>query len=107
MLKVWSYRFQEVVLHPGRIECFFLDHVKKYSSIEVERGVLRESLSLDESKVDDPNSYPITVTLWRLTDAEASPAQSNSHSLGGEAPPDGLFRSNLAADDTDDLFSKE
>jgi len=35
---------------------------------------------------------------------EATPAQGNSHSVGEEAPPDGLFRSNLAADDTDDLI---
>lgn len=92
-------RFQQVVLHQGRIERFFLDHIKKYSDIEVERGVLPESLTFDKSKAEDPAAYPITVQLRHLSEEEATPAQNLT------SVPDGLFRSSLAKDDTDDLLS--
>jgi hypothetical protein len=95
-------RFHEIVLHQGRIERFFLDNVKKYAnpSIEVERGVLPTSLHLDETTVDDNDAYPISVTLRHLSEEEATPAQQK------EKIQDGLFRSNLAPDDTDDLVRK-
>ncbi|KAL9089467.1 MAG: hypothetical protein Q9159_002507 [Coniocarpon cinnabarinum] len=93
-------RFHEVVLHQGRIERFFLDHMRKYSKIEVERGVMPESLHYDQTQVDDNDAYPITVQLRHLTEQEATPAQ-NLTSI-----PDGLFRSSLAEDDTDDLIRK-
>jgi 2-polyprenyl-6-methoxyphenol hydroxylase-like FAD-dependent oxidoreductase len=41
------------------------------------------------------------VQLRHLTEEEAKPAQSK-----GSAVNDGLFRSNLAEDDTDDLINK-
>ncbi|KAF2107826.1 FAD binding domain-containing protein [Lophiotrema nucula] len=98
-------RFQQIVLHQGRIERFFLDHIKKHSkdTLHVERGVLPETLEIDDRSVDDhaPDSYPITVKLRHLADEEATPAQSN-----GSTVQDGLFRSNLAEDDTDDLIRK-
>ncbi|KAI9860964.1 MAG: hypothetical protein M1830_006208, partial [Pleopsidium flavum] len=93
-------RFQQVVLHQGRIERFFLDSLKEYSSIEVERGVLPVELELDNSKVDDVNAYPVTVQVRHLGDDEATPVQN------GTNVPDGLFRSNLAKDDTDDLIRR-
>lgn len=43
-------RFQEVVLHQGRIERIFLDSLKAYSDIEIERGILPEELEIDHSK---------------------------------------------------------
>jgi hypothetical protein len=93
------------VLHQGRIERFFLDHIKKHShdTLHVERAVLPNSLIIDESLCDDhsPDVYPLTVTLQHLTEEEATPAQSN-----GSEVKDGLFRSNLAEDDTDDLIQK-
>lgn len=98
-------RFTQIVLHQGRIERFFLDHIKKYSkdSLHVERGVLPESLDIAADLCDNhsPDSYPITVKLRHLTEEEATPAQSN-----GSTVSDGLFRSNLADDDTDDLIAK-
>ena len=94
-------RFTQIVLHQGRIERFFLDHLKKYSKIEVERGVLPESLEIDTTKVEDNSAYPITVKLRHLTDEEATPEQSKTSKVR-----DGLFRSNLAADDIDDLIRK-
>ncbi|KAK0101985.1 hypothetical protein ONS96_005953 [Cadophora gregata f. sp. sojae] len=97
-------RFQQVVLHQGRIERFFLDSLKKYSDIEVERGVLPESLKFDESKAEDPDAYPIEVVLQHLSDEQANPDQHAA--TNGTAKSDGLFRSNMAADDTEELLKK-
>lgn len=93
-------RFQQVVLHQGRIERFFLDHIKKYSDIKIERGVLPESLDYDSTQAENIDAYPITVSLRHLSEEEATP-QQNLTSI-----PDGLFRSSLAPDDTDDLICK-
>ena len=95
-------RFTECVIHQGRIERFFLDNIKEYSDIEVERGVMPESLSVDESKVDDPDAYPITIHLRHLTEEEATPVQQGVNGVTS----DGLFRSNLAEDDTDELLKR-
>lgn len=93
-------RFHEVVLHQGRIERFFLDSLKEHSDIEVERSVLPESLELDISKVEDYDAYPISVKVRHLTEEEAAPSQK------GSSISNGLFRSNLAPDDTDELIRK-
>ena len=87
-------------MHQGRIERFFLDSLKKHSNIEIERGVLPEELELDQSKVEDHNAHPIKVKIRHLDDDEATPAQN------GTSVQDGLFRSSLANDDTDDLIRK-
>lgn len=96
-------RFQQVVLHQGRIERFFLDFIKAHSDIRVERGVLPSKLEFDESLAEDADAYPITVTLRHLSEEEATPGQVATSANGG-AVQDGLFRSNLAADDTADLL---
>lgn len=96
-------RFQQVVLHQGRIERFFLDSIESWSDIRVERGVLPTSLELNEDEVDDPDAYPITVSLRHLTEEEATPTQSST-SANGAALQDGLFRSNLTPDDTKELI---
>lgn len=91
-------RWQQVVLHQGRIERFFLDTIKKNSgdTLHVERGVLPEVLEIDESRVQDdsPDNYPITVQLRQLSEEEATPAQF------GKSTPNGLFRSSISGDDT-------
>ncbi len=93
-------RFQEVVLHQGRVERFFLDSMKEYSDIEIERGVLPEELEIDHSKAEDEHAYPIKLTIRHLNDDEVNPIQN------GTNVPDGLFRSSLAKDDTDDLIRR-
>lgn len=98
-------RFQQVVLHQGRIERFFLDFIESKSSIKVERGVLPTKLEFNESLAEDTDSYPVTVTLRHLSEEEATPDQSST-STNGASAQDGLFRSNLAADDTADLLAK-
>ncbi|KAM3539273.1 hypothetical protein ARSEF1564_007806 [Beauveria bassiana] len=92
-------RFQQSVLQQGRIERFFLDEIEACSDIRVERAVMPTSLDIDEAAVDDPEAYPITVALRHLTEEEATPAQVAS------AAKDGLYRSNLAKDDTEDLLA--
>ncbi|KAK1240405.1 hypothetical protein MKX07_004433 [Trichoderma sp. CBMAI-0711] len=96
-------RFQQVVLHQGRIERFFLDAITEASEIRVERGVMPSKLEIDESLVEDDDAYPITVTLRHLTEEEATPRQTST-SVNGQTVQDGLFRSNLAKDDTQDLL---
>ena len=97
-------RFQQVVLHQGRIERFYLDSIAEHSDIVVERGVLPETLEFDESRAEDYEAYPIKVKLRHLTEEEATPKQSAT-SANGAGIQDGLFRSNLTADDTNDLLS--
>lgn len=97
-------RFQQAVLHQGRIERFFLDAIEECSDIRVERGVLPTSLTIDEVAVEDQAAYPVAVELRHLTEEEATPKQSAS-ARNGECIRDGLFRSNLARDDTDDLLA--
>ena len=93
-------RFQEVVLHQGRIERFFLDLLGEYPDIEIERGVLPEELDIDHSKVDHFDAYPIRVKIRHLDDDESTPLQNGSNVSNG------LFRSSLLKDDTDDLIRK-
>ena len=94
-------RFQEVVLHQGRIEQFFLDSLKQHSEIKIERGVLPEQLEIDHSKAEDDRAYPIKVKIRYPEDSEANPVQSST------SISDGLFRSSLAKDDTDDLIRND
>jgi len=96
-------RFQQVVLHQGRIERYFLDMIAECGGSAVERGVLPTKLNLDESLVEKTDAYPITVTLRHLSEKEATPEQTAT-SVNGAAVQDGLFRSNLAADDTHELI---
>lgn len=97
-------RFQQVVLHQGRIERFFLDSIQACSDIRVERGVMPTKLVLNESLVEDKEAYPITVTLRHLSEEEATPKQTAT-SANGSSIQDGLFRSNLAPDDTQELLN--
>ncbi|EXJ73045.1 uncharacterized protein A1O5_04194 [Cladophialophora psammophila CBS 110553] len=110
-------RFQQVVLHQGRIERFFLDSISEHSKrtlkdvpgwqggIKVEHGVMPVSFQFDESLADDQDAYPITVTLRHLSEQEATPKQSAT-SVNGSGIQDGLFRSNLSPDDTQELLEK-
>lgn len=100
-------RFQQVVLHQGRIERFLLDSIREHSDIVVERGVLPTDFAFDDSKAANFDDYPISVTLKTLSEEEAAPPQQQQHhrhESGNEPVSDGLFRSNLAADDTDELI---
>ncbi len=62
--------------------------------------MLPEELELRHSEKEDFDAHPIKVKVRQLDDDAATPAQSGSN------VPDGLFRSSLAKDDTDDLIRK-
>jgi phenol 2-monooxygenase len=96
-------RFQQVVLHQGRIERYFLDSIEGCSDIRVERGIIPIKLEFDASLAEDNDSYPITVTLKHLSEKEATPKQMTT-SANGSTIQDGLSRSNLAPDDTNELI---
>ncbi|EST09308.1 Monooxygenase, FAD-binding [Kalmanozyma brasiliensis GHG001] len=89
-------RWQQCVLHQGRIEKAFLDSIAKHSrgKLSVERGILPETLAVDEAGIDDAKAYPVTVEVRKLSEEEATPTQM------GKSVPNGPFRSSLAPDDT-------
>ena len=97
-------RFQQVVLHQGRIERFFLDAIREHSQgkIAVEHGVMPTDF---ESLAEIPGAYPITVMLRHLSEEEAMPKQSAT-SANGAGIQDDVFRSNLAPDDNEELLRK-
>ncbi|UKZ76347.1 hypothetical protein TrVFT333_004049 [Trichoderma virens FT-333] len=97
-------RFTESVLHQGRVESILIDTIRasasdKHPLIEIERSVMPTALTIDESCVDDEDAYPVEVTLRHLTEEEATPTQRLSNLQ------DGLYRSNLAEDDTERLLA--
>ena len=51
-------RFQQSVLHQGRIEQYFLDFIGENSDIKVERLKRPLQLEIDESLIEDGTSYP-------------------------------------------------
>lgn len=94
-----------MLLSQGRIERFLLDSIKEHSDLEVERGIIAETLEYDETLSDDLIAYPITVKLRTLSESEVN----SSGGSGGESPqsvPSGFDRSNTLPDDWDDLIQK-
>jgi phenol 2-monooxygenase len=91
-------RYRQVVLHQGRIERHFLDSIAEVSGgrIQVERPLIPETLEIDESKVEDPDAYPVTVRLRYMSEEESTPVQF------GHKTENGLFRSNLQTVEEED-----
>ncbi|KAL8276665.1 hypothetical protein RQP46_010933 [Phenoliferia psychrophenolica] len=83
-------RFPHAVLTQGRIERFMIDAM--HDGLTVDRAILPMTLAVSP---DLAISHPITVTLRHLSEEEATPTQVG-------AVPNGLFRSNLLADDEAD-----
>lgn len=94
-------RFQQATLHQGCIEKIFLDSLKERANIEVERGVLPDSMVLDEARAEFEEAYPITVRLKHLKMDSTRPVTN------GSSVPNGLFRSNLTPDDTTEILEAE
>lgn len=88
-------RFQQTILHQGRIEHHLLQDAIKHSNgtFVPERGMLPESLEIDESLVDDLDAYPITVKVRHLSEEESNPTAYKGDTNGGTRS--GLFRSSL------------
>lgn len=96
-------RWQQCVLHQGRIEKAFLDNIAEHSheQLVIERATLPESLVVDESQIHDPEAYPVQVEVRTLSEEEATPTQM------GKSIPNGLFRSSLVPDDTPSATLKD
>ncbi|PYH64223.1 putative phenol 2-monooxygenase [Aspergillus vadensis CBS 113365] len=93
---IWdSSPYRMALLSQGRIERFFLDVIRDASNIDVERGVIGESLGYDESLENDPQAYPITIKLRTLSEEEATPV-----------PNPGITPYRPARDDLEDLAPK-
>ena len=73
-----------------------MDSISEHSDIRVERLVLPEHLDIDKWKQESIDKYPITVKLRHLA---VDPA------VGQEGIENGLFRSNLSKDDTEDILA--
>ncbi|KAI5479586.1 phenol 2-monooxygenase [Pseudohyphozyma bogoriensis] len=88
-------RFQQTILHQGRVEAHLIADAEKHSqgAIKVERGVVPESLEVDESLVGDFSAHPIKVVVRHLSEEEAVP--EGLASVGGTRS--GLFRSSLVS----------
>lgn len=71
--------------------------MQKWSNgaIKVERGVIPESITIDESLVKDEYAHPITVTLRHLSEEESTPTGLAGEQTGGTKS--GLFRSSLVS----------
>ncbi|KJZ71702.1 hypothetical protein HIM_08899 [Hirsutella minnesotensis 3608] len=98
-------RFTQCVLHQGRIETFLLDAIRasespRHPRVCIDRATIPTSLALDDEAAEDEDAYPVEVTLRHLSEDEATPTQR----LGNLS--DGMYRSNLAKDDTDSLLER-
>ncbi|KAM0791829.1 hypothetical protein ACM66B_004088 [Microbotryomycetes sp. NB124-2] len=98
-------RYQQTILHQGRVEAHLAEDAFKHSEgkIVAERGVLPESLEVDQALLDDPLAHPIKVVLRHLSDDESNPNGLTHH---GETRS-GLFRSSLvSAEEEEALYKK-
>lgn len=88
-------------LSQARIERFFLDTIRGCSDIDVERGVVAESLAYtDDVEIDGSDVYPITVKLRALSEEEA-----NAGLPYGDLRI--IDRSNVPQDEWDDLTPRK
>lgn len=85
-------RYQQVVLHQSYIEDYFLNSIGEFSSgkSKVERPLLPLNIDLDESKVDDPDAYPVKVLVKNLSKAYAE-GDGKTEQFGSKVP-NGLYR---------------
>lgn len=110
----WEYRIEYRILFLAskrgclfldRIDHFFLDPLQEHREIKVERGVLPENPTFDESKAESEQHIPSKLFLQHLSADLVNPDQ-NQATVDRAAIADGLFRNNIAPDDTDEISSK-
>ncbi|KAE8153884.1 FAD binding domain-containing protein [Aspergillus avenaceus] len=85
--------YRTIALGQGRIERFILDTIAGNSDLQIERGVVTESLDYNEDMEENHDDYPITVKLRTLTEQEADTTSAHKS----------LLRDQLASDDLADL----
>lgn len=80
---------RHVNLGQDRVEAIFMEAMEENDGLKVERLTTPTSMAVDETKLGDPDAYPITVTLKHLQPTEWENGDVKS----------GLYRSNLFADE--------
>lgn len=60
----------------GQIERVLLDAIKDLGNVEVERGVAPTELQIDDQSLQDPQAYPVQLTLRHLTEEEIAESPS-------------------------------
>ncbi|TIB04248.1 hypothetical protein E3P96_01660 [Wallemia ichthyophaga] len=97
-------RYVQSVLHQGRIERHILDDMNEKSNgtMKIERGVLPETLEINEELCQDDNAYPVKVGIRQLSEEESRPKLGSKN---GEVES-GLYKSNLVKDEEDDVEFK-
>lgn len=97
-------RFQQCVVHQGRIEQWYTDAIRKWShgKLDVERPVLPLDMEIDESaQPDDLDAHPVKVTVRHLPDEEAVAEQY------GSKVANGLFRAFEGDSNADKILGDE
>ncbi|KAL2209384.1 hypothetical protein CC79DRAFT_1396290 [Sarocladium strictum] len=95
-------RFQQATLHQARIENYLHEYIQKYSNIKIERGIMPEAINVDTERLNSNDDYPVSVTIRHIPE-EAPKTNGNST----DAPiANGLHRSNLTKDATDEVLAK-
>ncbi|KAH9207573.1 FAD binding domain-containing protein [Leptodontidium sp. 2 PMI_412] len=95
-------RFQQATLQQARIEDYLLKYIGQYGDIAVEYGKMPESLHIDAEIAENDEEFPISVTIRHL------PPEANGVPNGitnASHIPNGMFRSNLTADNTDSVLA--
>jgi phenol 2-monooxygenase len=91
--------FHSGTISQGRIERYIIDAMQDPSNLNptlpIDRGILAESLQIDQSISADPNAYPVTVKLRHLPLEEANDTVGAT-SVAGTS---GLATSNLMGED--------
>lgn len=59
-----------LLVRKGQIERVLLDAIKAFGGVEVERGIAPTGLQIDEESLENPQAYPVRLTLRHLTEQE-------------------------------------
>ena len=83
-----------MTLHQGAIEAIFLDSMRE-RGLEVERPIIPTDLTLDENQgtLDDPQTYPVKITLKHLEGAEEEEIVHAKYVLGADGAHSWVRRS--------------
>ncbi|GEM12326.1 phenol 2-monooxygenase [Rhodotorula toruloides] len=99
-------RFQQTILHQGRVEAHLIDDASKHSkgAIAPERSMLPETLSVEKSLVADYDSHPITLTVRHLSEGESTP---DAYKFDDKGVRSSLFRSSLLSAAEEEILYKK
>lgn len=85
----------------ARIESYLLKYIAQHSDIAVEYSTMPESLHIDVENAENEEAFPVSVTIRHLPQE----IDTINDVTNGSHIPNGLFRSNLTADNTDSVLA--